>query len=374
MKIVHTEASCGWGGQEIRILTEAAGMIARGHEVYVLCPPESRIFQEASKYNVPAIALPIAKKRWRGLRAIRGFLKQHPDIDVINTHSSTDAWLVGLACGWKTRQKNAAHRPAIVRTRHVSSPVPRNPPTRWLYQYATDWIVTTGEKLKKTLVQHNRFDGNRMVSIPTGLDTKKFCPGDKIAARQLINLPTNATLIGIVATLRSWKGHRYLLQAFAAILHRQSQSPLMLVIVGDGPQREALEALATELNISEHIIFAGNQENVVPWLQAFDMFVLPSYANEGVSQALMQAMLCGLPCITTQVGSMGEIAKADETALIVPTEDSVAIQLGLEKLINESDYSNALGRQARDFCVAHCSLEQMLARMEWVFEQALTKR
>jgi len=69
MKILHTEASRGWGGQEIRILTEAAGMIARGHTVELACPPDARIFAEAPRFGVPVHALPIARKKPVGLLA-----------------------------------------------------------------------------------------------------------------------------------------------------------------------------------------------------------------------------------------------------------------------------------------------------------------
>ena len=62
MKILHTEASCGWGGQEIRILTEARGLIGRGHQVELLCPAEARIFAEAPAYGVPVSALNVLRQ------------------------------------------------------------------------------------------------------------------------------------------------------------------------------------------------------------------------------------------------------------------------------------------------------------------------
>ena len=93
MKILHTEASCGWGGQEIRILEEARGLIERGHDVQLVCPPEARIFVEAARFGVPVTALPIARKRPGGVIALRYWLARHRP-DVINTHSSTDSWLV----------------------------------------------------------------------------------------------------------------------------------------------------------------------------------------------------------------------------------------------------------------------------------------
>src|SRR5215210_2656004 len=126
MRIVHTESSLGWGGQEIRILSESQGMLRRGHEVKLLCPPEARIYAEAPAYGVPAIALPIGRKRPLGVKVLYEWLKGN-HCNVVATHSSTDAWLSALAL-------LALGRPIpTVRTRHISAPVPRNAPTRWLY-------------------------------------------------------------------------------------------------------------------------------------------------------------------------------------------------------------------------------------------------
>ena len=138
MRILHTEASCGWGGQEIRILSEAQGLRQRGHEVMLVCPPEARIFHEAARFSVPVQALPIGRKNLRGLLAMRAFLARQP-FDVINTHSSTDAWLVALANIW------ASKKIPVVRTRHISAPVSGNLTTRWLYAQATQYLATTGE-------------------------------------------------------------------------------------------------------------------------------------------------------------------------------------------------------------------------------------
>src|SRR5260221_13547725 len=97
LRILHTESSLGWGGQEIRVLTEARGVAGRGHEVALAAPPEARIFREAPRYGVEAIALPIGRKGISGMLALRGFLARRA-FDVVNTHSSTDAWLAALAC------------------------------------------------------------------------------------------------------------------------------------------------------------------------------------------------------------------------------------------------------------------------------------
>ena len=126
LHILHTEASLGWGGQEIRILTEAEGMIARGHHVTLIAPAEANIRREGEARGIPTLALPIGKKRLSGLFALRNWLKNNR-CDVINTHSSTDTWLAALACA------TMSDAPPLVRTRHISAPVPDNFSSRWLY-------------------------------------------------------------------------------------------------------------------------------------------------------------------------------------------------------------------------------------------------
>jgi glycosyltransferase involved in cell wall biosynthesis len=360
VRIVHTEASLGWGGQEIRILSEAKGLIGRGHEVVLLCPAEARIYREAPAWKVPAVALPIGAKRPRGVCAlVRWFMGNR--CDVVSTHSSTDSWLTAFALLWLRR------RFPMVRTRHISAPVPRNAASRWLYTSATTRIVTTGELLKQELVERNGYPAGRIESVPTGVDPRRFRPGDRDAARAALGLPQDKTLIGIVATLRSWKGHLFLIEAVAGL-----PESVGLVIVGDGPMRERLEALAEKLGLRSRVRFAGNQADVVPWLQSLDVFALPSYANEGVPQALIQAMLTGLPCVTTAVGSISELAKDGETALVVPPQQAVPLRDAILRLLMSPETRARLGAAARRHCEAGFSYEAMLDKMERIYKNLLS--
>ena len=363
LHIVHTEASLGWGGQEIRILTEAAGMIRRGHRVTLLCPPQARIFQEAGLRGIPVEALEIGRKNLAGLAAMRRWLKHHR-ADVINTHSSTDTWLTALASAL------LAAPPPLVRTRHISAAVPNNLATRWLYQSATHHIVTTGEKLRRQLIEQNGYDPATLTSVPTGIDTAHFAHGEREAARRSLGLAEDGMVIGIVATLRSWKGHTYLLDAFAELSDRSAR----LLIVGDGPQREALQARIAELGLGDRVIMPGNQRDVLPWLQAMDVFALPSYANEGVPQALLQAMLCGLPVVSTPVGSITEVAEHQRTGLIVEPRQAAPLRDALERLLNNDDLRRSLGDAALAEGRARFGLDAMLDKMEAVFAEAVAHR
>lgn len=359
MRILHTEASTGWGGQEIRILDEAAGFIARGHAVHVAAPAEAPIITAAKQRGIPAHAIPLNKKSAKSLRALARVIAEFKPTIVV-THSSSDSWLAGAF------HRFIHPRPAIVRLRHISAPVARGLQNRWLYGRVPRRVVTTGEAIREMLIERLKLDPSHVVSIPTGTDLSRFRPGDRIAARRALGLPEDRPIVGIVATLRSWKGHRFLIAA----MNDPRLADAQLVIVGDGPQDDNLKKQIEELGLRERIRLAGRHDDVVPWLQAFDVFALPSTGNEGVPQALMQAMACELPVVTTHAGAIAELAVDGENALIVPMENAEALAGAIDRLLRERDFGARLGRAARMKVEKNHSTNAMLDAMAEVFSQA----
>jgi glycosyltransferase involved in cell wall biosynthesis len=306
LKILHTESSEGWGGQEIRILTEAAGMISRGHQVEIAASPRADIASAARKHGIPVYEAPISKRRLEGVAFLLRIIRQTLP-DVIVTHSSNDSWLVALA----SRLRRSA--PPIVRIRHLSLAISRSAANRWLYGTVPARVVTTGEAIRQLLIERLRLPPSHVVSIPTGIDLERFRPGNHGPARSALGLPADRPIVGIVATLRSWKGHRFLIDAMAD----PRLSNAHLVIVGDGPQCDALVTRVRDSGIADRVTFAGRQGDVVPWLHSFNVFFLPSTGNEGVPQAVMQAMAAGLPIVSTPVGAIGEVVDDGRTGILV---------------------------------------------------------
>ena len=357
LRVLHTEASTGWGGQEIRILDEAAGLRGRGHDVQLAAPAAAPIFEAARRRQIPVHDVPLDRRTlgsFRALSRIIGALKP----DVIVTHSSSDSWLAALVTRIPSR------RAALVRTRHLSTRVAPGSLNRWLYGRAPARVVTTGETIREQLIKTLGLDPNRVVSIPTGTDTSRFRPGDRTAARARLGIGGAAPVVGIVATLRSWKGHRFLISAMndARLAHAR------LVIVGDGPQEPALRKQATSLG--DRVLFAGQQDDVVPWLQTFDVFALPSTGNEGVPQALMQAMACGLPVVTTPVGAIPELVRNGETGSLVPAENATALAGAIAGLLADDALAARLGTAGRELVSQRFTARAMLDKMEEILREA----
>ena len=186
-----------------------------------------------------------------------------------------------------------------------------------------------------------------------------------------LGLPDKPAL-GIVATLRDWKGHDYLFDALAP--DRAGWANWQVIVVGDGPYRDRLEARLARLGLAADVRLVGQQQDVVPWLQALDLFTLPSYGEEGVPQAIMQAMACGLPVVSTPVGAITEAVAADVTGLVVAPRDAAALGAGLARLRGDAALRRRFGSAARERALARFGLAAMLDRMEQVFRMVLERR
>ncbi|HXZ54509.1 MAG TPA: glycosyltransferase family 4 protein, partial [Burkholderiales bacterium] len=329
--------------------------------VCVVAPPESRIIAETRRRGIPARCAPIARKGLRGLWALRRIFGER-GVDVVNSHSSTDSWLSALAL------RTLSGAPSLVRTRHVSAAIPGHALNRWLYGNATAHVVTTGERLREQVMRETGLDATRVSSVPTGINLGHFVPGERLAARARLELPADAFVVGIVATLRSWKGHRYLVDAVA------SMPGVVLVMVGDGPGADNLRAQVKGRGIESRVRMPGNQDDVVPWLQAFDVFALPSYANEGVPQAIMQAMACGIPVIATDIGSIGEVVQDGRTGLIVPPQDADMLRRAIERVADDGALRQRLTGNALALARERFSDARMLDEMERIFREAVAAR
>jgi glycosyltransferase involved in cell wall biosynthesis len=363
--ILHTESSLGWGGQEHRILAEARIMRDRGHRLMIACDPRGELFPRANQEGFPVFPLKFGGKgnftAWLGLRRL---LRQER-VDLLNTHSSLDSWvgfLVWLTLGNKIK---------LVRTRHLSTQVTPNWPTRHLYQ-APAAIITTSQGISELLHQRLGVPRERLHAIPTGVDLGDFAlrpPDPRLAAR--LHLPAGPFVFGTISVLRSWKGHLYLLEDFKQL--REAGLDAILLIVGDGPYRPVIEAKVNELELGELVRLAGHQDAVPEWLALMDAFVLASYANEGVPQALLQALAMGKPTVATRTGGIPEVIVQEETGLLVPPRDSRALAQAMSRLARDAALREILSRRGPQLVASRYSLEQMADALEALYSGIMEK-
>ncbi|PIV72222.1 MAG: hypothetical protein COW56_10360 [Rhodocyclales bacterium CG17_big_fil_post_rev_8_21_14_2_50_68_7] len=361
-RILHTEWSDGWGGQERRIVTEMEGMKARGHGVLLATRPQARIAEEARARGIGVETLPFAGKLH--LSTIAGLVRliRREGIGIVDTHSGIDSWCGGLAAGWAGA--------ALVRTRHLNIPLRRNPFN--FVHYLPDRVVACGEQMRRTLVEDCGFPARKVVSIPTGIAFGSFRAGtDRATLRARIGLAEGDWMVLMVGILRSVKRHEL---AFEALARLRDELPAMrLVLAGDGPCREALREHASTSGVADRVIFLGHREDVPDLLAASDALLLSS-RSEGVPQAVTQALGCGLPVVATRVGGVPELVIHERTGLLAQPGDAAGIAEALLRLARDPVLALRLGTAGREHVQRHFSLDAMLDATERLFDEIAAGR
>jgi glycosyltransferase involved in cell wall biosynthesis len=203
----------------------------------------------------------------------------------------------------------------------------------------------------------------RIETIRNGLDISAF-PARPRARGALRTIVT-------VANLRPEKRHEILLSAMRTVIARHPDARLL--IVGVGPRRRALQALAADWGLTSFVQFLGHQEDVGAALAAADIFALAS-RSEASPNALIEAMAAGLPSVATAVGGIPEIVVDGETGLLVPADDAASFARALLRLMDEPALAERMGAAARQRAIERHSYDRMARAFEQLYLSQLEAR
>ena len=214
----------------------------------------------------------------------------------------------------------------------------------------------------------------RWTLLQNGVDTEHFRldPPDP-AARAALGLDPQRPVVGTIGRLEDRKGHDQLLRAAGTMLAGGNGRRPQIVIVGDGPLREKLQAQAHSLGVADSVRFVGTVADVRPSLAAMDVFVLPSHA-EGMSNALMEAMAAARPVVATAVGGNTEVVVDGKTGVLIPPADPAAIADAIAALLRDPDRAAGLGAAAREFVTRRFGARARVAELEQLYEERLALR
>ena len=143
------------------------------------------------------------------------------------------------------------------------------------------------------------------------------------------------------------------------------------MLFGDGEERVALEQLAKELGVTDHIRFLGFQPHAARYLSSLDCFVLPSL-SEGLPFALMEALAVGLPVVVTAVGGMAELLHDEDDGLLVPAANSAALAAGIGRVLRDDDLAKRLREGARRTS-GRFSLQGHVHKLRKLYDEALVR-
>jgi rhamnosyl/mannosyltransferase len=350
------------GGIENHMKVLAEAQAAAGHEVTVLvCSPGLRTqVEKIEGVNVIKTGrLATVASMPLSLRQPLALTGQRPD--VAHIHSP---YPLGEAANWllgRARATVTTHHSDVVRQKG------------WLRLYgplfrrvlgAVDRIIATSPRYIETSpwlgpVRH------KCTVVPLAVDARRFVPPATEPAR----LPGGQTKLLLVGRLRYYKGLDTLLRALVDLPN------LHLDVVGDGPMQAPWEELARELGLVDRVTFHGRvgDAGLPAHYRQADIFVLPANARaEAFGTVLLEAMACGLPCITTEVGSgTSWVVQDGITGLVVPPCDPQVLAGAIESLLDDPDRLSEMGRAGRARVEADFTPGTMVTRVQAVYDDVL---
>jgi glycosyltransferase involved in cell wall biosynthesis len=358
LRILHTESSKGWGGQENRTMNELVTMRDRGHTLAVVSRPGARIIDRAKELGFETFAVDMRGAiDFPNMFRLRSVIKRF-GADIVNTHSGRDTQLAGMAA------RTLSHRPRIVRTRHLALPIT----SKFTYSVLPDHVVTVSKYVENYLVEAG-VPRAGITTIPTGVDFSRY---DRSAVqgnlREELGLAADTLLVGTVAILRIKKGHNDILDAVSSVLQRFPDTHF--VFAGDGPQTDNLKRRIVAENLGGHVHMLGLRRDITNVLSSLDAFVLPTH-QEALGTAFIEAGAMGLPSVATNVDGVPEVVQDGMTGLLVAPNDGSAVSEAICSLLADPTYRQEMGANAAEFVRRKFSREIMAQDMEKLYQDLL---
>ncbi|MFA5631080.1 MAG: TIGR03088 family PEP-CTERM/XrtA system glycosyltransferase [Porticoccaceae bacterium] len=218
-------------------------------------------------------------------------------------------------------------------------------------------FIAVSQDLAQWLITVVGIPQEKVVQIYNGVDQQRFRPrpgsGEALAQGVLASAPggffcTDCRVLGTVGRLAAVKDQAAIVTALASLLRARPRlrATLRLLIVGEGPQRAALESAITTLGLSDCVWLCGDRDDVPELLRCMDVFVLSSLA-EGISNTVLEAMASGLPVIATRTGGNPELVEQGVSGLLVEVGDVDGLARAIESLVTDPARCRSLGRAAR---------------------------
>ena len=363
IKVLHTEWSDGWGGQEIRIINEMIAVREQGIEVYLVCTDHAQIKQKALDNNIKVFTLPFrGNADFKTLFGIKKIIQENK-IDIVNTHSGKDTWVGGLAAKL-TGVK-------FIRTRHLSNPI-KSSRVNFINELA-DYVFTTGESVRSDMINNNRIKPEKIQSIPTGIDADIYDSNNfnRQTCRDLFQFKDDQIVIGIIAVLRLFKRHDRFLNMVRNVIDSNPEKNIHFVMAGDGPQRENLSNMINDLGLKNHVSMLGHVVNVPELLQAIDVFVLTSDSGEGVPQSVMQALLMQTAVVSTNAGSTKDLQN-DNNFILIDKDSQGELNEACNKLVNNQGIRDQYASNSRSYVLNNFSKTKMTEKIMKVYSNLIS--
>ncbi|MEA3490105.1 MAG: glycosyltransferase family 4 protein [Candidatus Omnitrophota bacterium] len=232
-------------------------------------------------------------------------------------------------------------------------------------------IIAISDSVQRHLLEEFDVRTERVVRIYNGIELERYLSAGDFRDHGLkadIGLDGGTTVVGAIGRLSPVKGFKYLIGAFGNIAGKRPD--MRLLIVGKGPEKDALERQIRELGIAGKVLLISGDRPLEKYLSILDIFCLPS-VHEGLGLSLMEAMAAGRACIASDVGGLPELIKHEENGLLVPSGDPGALSSAILRLAEDSPFRRKLAEKAREKAAVNFSIVDSAAGTAEVYKAVI---
>lgn len=368
LRVAHVVLSLDVGGLERVVVDLVREGRRRGQEPAVVCLERPGTL--APQVEAAGACVECVDKH-PGLRLdtvyrLRGVLSRLK-AEVIHTHQ------IGALC-YASLASRGGLAPVLVHTEHGRR-CSEQFRTRLLGQLISpfaDRVFCVSKDIADQMLALNIAPRHKVSVVVNGIDLGRFRLNEEreTLARSL-NIPPGAPVIGTVGRLAEVKRQDRLLRAFGRVVQAVPEAHLLLV--GDGPLRDELQTVATDLGIGDRVHFAGYTAQPERYLALMDTFALTS-RSEGTPLAVLEAWAAGLPVIASRVGGLPDLLGGGSAGILFPPEDEDALAQGLQALLLAPDRARQMGFAGRRIVEASFTSEHMADEYERWYTSLLKRR
>jgi L-malate glycosyltransferase len=308
---------------------------------------------------------------WNALKAarqVRNFIRRE-DVQIVHTfHETSDLW-----GGLITRMRGG---PSLVSSRRdmgILRSLKHNLGYRMMNSQF-DLVLTVSDELRRFCIQHDHVQPHKAMTLYNGLELTASSVNGNGSLRQSLGIAPDAAVLITVGHIRRVKGIDVLVETAARVVREVPRSVFLVVGRNSDPQHfEEISTRIERLGIRDNIKFLGESERVLSLLSIGDVFFLPS-RSEGFSNALIEAMSCGLPCVATRVGGNAEAIEEGRSGYLVENEDADAAANRILALLRDPAAAKAMGEAGRKIVAAKFTAEVMIEQLIAAYERLLVAR
>ena len=354
------------GGAERHLLEMWRRIDRTRFEVQVACfRNEGQFAAEVEALGQPILELGIGRRIY-GPSGLRGFVRLLSRVQSFRPHV-VHGYLFGPNLFAALAGRLAGVPAVVVAKRNVDAfETPRQVAIERLAHRLATHVTAVSEAVADTVVALG-VPRSRITVIENGVDASRF---EGIVPDRGAVAANGAPVIGSVGCLAARKDYGTLLAALAELVRRGRE--FQAVLVGDGPDRAMLESRSRELGLESRVRFLGERADVEPLLAAMDVFVLSS-REEGIPNALLEAMAAGRPSVVTDVGGNREVLTDGDTGWIVPARSPGPLADALEAVLSRPEEALRRGNRAREVTLEQRGIGVMVRRHEAFYRAALER-